>query len=166
MQFHLSQLRGTAKTGAWGLPYDSGRHITYRLAQQSEDIKQYHLVLEVWGKNDYENGLVTISDGHYQKEQLVARQAGPLAAGQSILIYPSSSQNLVLQLPFEVERTSCNYQFNYGNSETDGVRWSAFSDHDAGYEPWPKRKAVKPQGQYCYTTEFPQDARGPSRKIQ
>jgi hypothetical protein len=119
------------------------------------------MTVEVFGQN-YENGLVTISYVHDEKEPLVAQQAGPLAVGQSILIYPTSS----LHLPFEVKRTSCHYEFNYRNPQTDGIRWSGFNSNDAGYEPHLGKDNPKlAAGQYCYTTIMPSDPRGPAKKI-
>lgn len=157
-QFHLSQLRGRGK---YNRPYDSGANNAYRITGQPADIQQWNLVMEVWG-NNFLYATVEISRMNDGSRDFVNQSAGQLPVGGNMLIYPT----LDLPLQFVISRTSCRYEFEYGKANTDGKRWFKFNSEDAGYEPHPDTKTDKPDGQYCWTTDLPNDPRGPARKIQ
>jgi hypothetical protein len=157
MQFHLSKLRGK---GIYHWPYDSGQNSAYRIVGQPEDIQQWNLTLEVRVPNFlYATPVIDRRDSETNVQ--VARWAGQLPVGGNMLVYAT----LTLPLQFMVNRTSCRYEFNYGDSNTDGNRWLGFNNQDAGYEPSPNPKSAKPVGQYCDLTDMPNDPRGHAQRI-
>jgi hypothetical protein len=145
LQFHMALL---SRAGRYNQIYDTALHNTYRLTNETDEIDQYTAVITATGSNLDQ---VTIDVFHTVNKQLedLASATGTLAVGNSLLV-----TGFRMALPLKVTRTSCRYEFNYGDPQTDGLRWFAFNSEDAGYEAHPLASAARPPGQYCFTTNL------------
>lgn len=146
LQFHLSNLRGA---GRYDRPYDTEKHNTYRLAYASADIQQYRIMMTTFG-NNLDQTKVEIFRRFNRNDELLARQTQTLLVRNSFVV-----RSAHMGLPLRIERTSCRYEFDYGNPQTDGIRWFGFHSENAGYESYPQPKSAKPAGQYCFTSDIP-----------
>lgn len=113
--------------------------------------------------NNLDQLTVSVARMFNKQFQVLASGTGTLAAGTSYVLKGTG-----LPLPLKITRTSCRYEFNYGDPQKDGLRWYGFHSENAGYEPHPIDPSLsnKPQGQYCYTADLPKnDPRGPGKSV-
>jgi hypothetical protein len=143
LQFYMGLLSGA---GRYNQNYDTALHNTYTLTNETFDIDHYTVVIAATGSN-LDQVIIDVYRTYNRQPESLASKTGTLAVGDTLSI-----TNFRLHLPLNVTRTSCRYDFNYGDPQTDGLRWFAFNNEDAGYEAHPLASAARPPGQYCFTT--------------
>lgn len=141
-QFHLTQLRLTdpkngkqsESSGRFAPIYDSTYHNAYRLYNETEDIRQFHVYLKLTGDEKADNYDVAAEvleykarkgSGEYQS--LATKDHGEMKDGEEFTITG-------LPRPLKVEKSGSGcgtYTFTYGD-KTDGNRVFRFRSDDKG----------------------------------
>lgn len=137
-QFHLTQLRPASskeKSGKLAAVYDSGIHNTYRLADEDEDIKQYHVTLAIIGKKQDQ---ATAEVYHYYNKQKVTlaqtQKAQSMASGDYITLKSTMPK------PLRIERlpdtaNGMLFRFEYADKKNEPIRYFQFNSDDTGRGP-------------------------------
>jgi hypothetical protein len=153
-EFQLSQLRPYGSTkGYSGSPWDNHKHNTYRLAsngQQNEDIKQYHILMTITGKNkneveakiwhQWDKQEVTLAQS--QKRQVnpgdafelggnVANMPKRLRITRITAAEAAKAVTQATQRGNTLNPTGQDYKFEYA-SPADGPRFFSFKTWDYG----------------------------------
>jgi hypothetical protein len=137
--------------GKMNAPYDSGIHNAYRLAFETQDIKQYHLTLTVTGKSQDQ---IHAEVSHYYNKQKIVLDK------KDTKIKPGGSFTLQGQLPkpltIKKPNKACEFDISYAQN-SDGPRWFKFSTNNVGYgeAKYKARKGQRPAGKtegYCDKT--------------
>jgi hypothetical protein len=167
-QFHLSALRltdppkddpqGKGKSGRIGAKYDTTYHNAYRLYDEKEDLNQYHIHLELTGKDtdeDYEVAAKVFrfkatkgEIGQGKLEQVgQTKNAGVVKDGETFTV------DGVLPRPLKIEKSGSGcgtYTFTYGGKD-DGNRAFRFKSDD---------KSVLKDGKFVFTEAEPSPRQG------
>ena len=108
-------------------PYDVKKHNTYRLASETQDIRQFHVTLTITGKA--QDQIKAKIWEFYDGKELVLDT-------KDTKIKPGGSFDLQGKLPkaltIEKQKNGCEYEFTYAQ-KSDGARWFSFSTRDEGF---------------------------------
>lgn len=145
LQFHMSALRPSelgGPSGRMGSPYDSKLHNAYRLSNEQEDIRQFHVNLTITGTAK-DQVVAEVSHRRNGDMLRLAKQTQQMDPGDSLIL----KGGLPKQLNITRMSNGCEYEFTF--SKNTDAAYFHFSTRTIGYGE-AKRKTPKPKYQELY----------------
>ncbi|KJX99068.1 hypothetical protein TI39_contig374g00031 [Zymoseptoria brevis] len=159
LQFHPTSLKLNPKgtSGKWpakGRRYDNALHNTYKLTGESDEIRQFHIGLEIstLPGNDTVAARVFVMNSGVENE-LVRRNATSMPAASQFTLPVSGIMKKTLRVDRQAGCTA--FTFTYGNPghPTQGWKGMTFSSTNRGLSLY----SLNSEGDYCLATVISTD---------